>query len=170
MVVSLAPKLSIADLGGLLGGFDRLARVIPNAASIVGAGFNPVSFSAALAPGERERLVRLLGVLGQAPEVPEQDLEAYAVLTAMGPTYLWFQLHELAALGCSFGLQPGAADDAVASMAIGAVRAMRDSGLAPDEVMDLIPVRPLADEEEGWKAAYRTRLRAVFDRIRPAGG
>jgi pyrroline-5-carboxylate reductase len=168
IIVSLAPKLSISDLNDLLGGFDRLARVIPNAASMVGAGFNPVAFSSTLAPMDRESLLSLLRVLGQAPEVPEADLEAYAVLTAMGPTYLWFQLYELMSLARSFGLSPGAADEAVASMAIGAVRTMRESGLTREEVVDLIPVRPLADEEEGWKAAYRARLRAVLDRIRPA--
>lgn len=96
VVVSLAPKLTIAELAALLGGFGRVARVIPNAASVVGAGFNPVSFSPSLSPAGRDALVGLLRPLGQAPEVPERDLEAYAVLTAMGPTYLWFQLYELA--------------------------------------------------------------------------
>lgn len=168
IVVSLAPKLSIADMNGLLGGFDRIARVIPNAASIVGAGFNPVSFSPALPPVGRERLSSLLRGLGQAPEVPEADLESYAVLTAMGPTYFWFQLYELAAVARGFGLSASAADEAVASMVMGAVRTMCESGLAQEEVKDLIPFRPLAEEEEGWKAAYRERLRAVLDRIRPA--
>jgi pyrroline-5-carboxylate reductase len=168
IVVSLAPKLNIAAISGLLDGFDRLARVIPNAASIVGAGFNPVSFSPALPSVDRERLSSLLRDLGEAPEVPEADLEAYAVLTAMGPTYLWFQLYEITSLARSFGLSPGAAEEAVASMTIGAVRTMRESGLGQEDVVDLIPVRPMAEEEEGWKAAYRTRLRAVLDRIRPS--
>ena len=68
----------------------------------------------------------------------------------------------------SFGLPALAADEAVASMALGAVRTMRESGLTPGEVLDLVPVHPLADEEEGWKAAYRARLGAVLERIRPA--
>jgi pyrroline-5-carboxylate reductase len=47
IVVSLAPKFTIAKLTELLGGFARLARVIPNAPSVIGAGFNPVAFGAA---------------------------------------------------------------------------------------------------------------------------
>lgn len=53
-------------------------------------------------------------------------------------------------------------------MAMGAVRTMCESGLGPEEVVDRIPVRPLAEEEEGINTAYRTRRRAVLDRIRPA--
>jgi pyrroline-5-carboxylate reductase len=45
---------------------------------------------------------------------------------------------------------------------------MAKSGLSSAEVMDLVPVRPLAEDEPSVRMAYRTRLRAVFDRIRPA--
>ena len=110
IIVSLAPKLSIRDLSGRLGGFERLARVIPNAASMVGAGFNPVSLSSMLSPMDRERLLSLLRVLGQAPEVPEADLEAYAVLTAMGPTYFWPQWQALREVARGIGLSDVAAD------------------------------------------------------------
>jgi pyrroline-5-carboxylate reductase len=46
ILVSLAPKWTMARTGAALGGFGRLARVIPNAPSIVNKGFNPVSFAA----------------------------------------------------------------------------------------------------------------------------
>ncbi|MEX2132784.1 MAG: NAD(P)-binding domain-containing protein, partial [Acidimicrobiia bacterium] len=48
VIVSLAPQLTIAALGDVFGGFTRIARAIPNAPSIVGAGYNPVSFAALL--------------------------------------------------------------------------------------------------------------------------
>ena len=41
VVVSLAPKFTIARLTGLLGGFGRPARVIPNAPSLVNFGYQP---------------------------------------------------------------------------------------------------------------------------------
>jgi len=71
-------------------------------------------------------------------------------------------------LARTFGLAPGAADEALASMVLGAVRTMCESGLTPAEVVDLIAVWPPADEEEGWRAAHRARLRAALERIRPA--
>lgn len=168
VVVSLAPKWTLGSLRDLLGGHDRLARVIPNAPSIVGAGFNPVAFGPGLDAEGRERVQALLAPLGAAPEVPEPQLEAYAVIAAMGPTYLWFQLDLLATLGREFGLTGDAAAQAVAAMAVGSARALSESGLSPAEVIDLVPVRPMADEEAALVAAYRARLTAIHSKIRPA--
>ncbi|MCM2254183.1 MAG: NAD(P)-binding domain-containing protein [Vicinamibacteria bacterium] len=168
VVVSLAPKFTFAALRDLLGGHDRLARVIPNAPSIIGAGFNPTAFGPGLDAEGRDAVATLLAPLGRAPEVPESQLEAYAVIAAMGPTYLWFQLDLLATLGREFGLPAPAAAEAVNQMAIGAARTLAESGLTPAEVMDLIPVRPMADEEAALVAAYRTRLTAIHQKIRPA--
>lgn len=168
VVVSLAPKFTFAALRDLLGGHDRLARVIPNAPSIVGAGFNPVAFGPGLDADGRETVARLLAPLGAAPEVAEAQLEAYAVIAAMGPTYLWFQLDLLAALGREFGLSADAAAQCVAAMTVGSARTLAESGLPPAEVMDLIPVRPMAEEEAALVAAYRTRLTAIHAKIRPA--
>ena len=168
IVVSLAPKVTVDKLSSLLGGFDRLARLIPNAPSIVGAGFNPVAFGPGLdAAGAERQILGLLAPLGDTPVVDEANLEAYAVTSAMGPTYLWFQLYELRDLARSFGLSDEASALAVERMVAGALATM-DSELTPAEVMDLVAVRPLADAEPAVLDAYRTRLPAVMDRIRPA--
>ncbi len=167
IAVSLAPKVTVARLSSLLGGFERLARLIPNAPSIVGAGFNPVAFGPGLDASGRDALLALLGPLGHTPVVDEASLEAYAVTSAMGPTYLWFQLYELRELARSFGLSEEASAVAVEQMAAGALATMA-SELSQAEVMDLVPVRPLADAEPAVLEAYRTRLTAVMDRIRPA--
>ena len=168
IVVSLAPKVTMGRLSGLLGGFDRIARAIPNAPSIVGSGFNPIAFGAGLGTTDREAVLALLAPLGDAPVVEEATLEAYAVTAAMGPTYLWFQLYELRELGRSFGLSDEAAAAAVERMTRGALDTMSDSGLPPADVMDLVAVHPLSDAEPAFLEAYRTRLAAVMDRIRPA--
>ena len=166
MVISLAPKLTIARLSRLLGGFDRIARLIPNAPSIVGSGFNPVAFGRALTDADRAIILDLLAPLGDAPVVSEETLEAYAITAAMGPTYLWFQLYELRDLARSFGLSDKAAAAAVERMTRGALDTM-NAGMAPAEVMDLVAVRPLAEAEPTVLDAYRTLLTAVMERIRP---
>lgn len=43
VLISLAPKFSLEKLGGWLDGFPHLVRIIPNAASVIGAGFNPLA-------------------------------------------------------------------------------------------------------------------------------
>jgi pyrroline-5-carboxylate reductase len=166
VVVSLAPKVPIARLSDGLGGFSRIARMIPNAPAIVNKGFNPVAFSAAWPKDERKKLRRWLNVLGDCPETAEEKLEAYAVLTAMGPTYFWFQLYELEELGKTFGMTPIEAKECLAKMMKGTLKTMTDSGLSPAEVMDLIPVKPLGEEEANILNIYRTRLQGLYGKLK----
>jgi len=165
VLVSLAPKWTSARISAALGGFDRLARVIPNAPSIVNQGYNPIAFAPGLPEPERRQLRDLFSCWGAAPEVPEHDLEAYAVLTGMGPTYLWYQLYELADLGRSFGLPSETITTALAAMVEGTSRTMSESGLSPADVMDLVPVRPLAAIEPGVKEAYATTLAGLHRKL-----
>ncbi|HWH69581.1 MAG TPA: NAD(P)-binding domain-containing protein [Candidatus Sulfotelmatobacter sp.] len=168
VVVSLAPKFTIAKLSTLLGGFARLARVIPNAPSVIGAGFNPVSFSTTLDAAVRQSVVACLAPLGDSPEVAEEKLEGYAVLSAMGPTYFWFQLQALREVAAGFGLSEAEITPALKRMVCGATRTLLESGLTPTEVMNLIPVKPLADMEPQVTEMYRTRLPGVYQKIKPS--
>jgi pyrroline-5-carboxylate reductase len=167
MVVSLAPKHSFVRLKEMLGGFDRLARMIPNAPSVAGVGFNPISFAGALSADDRTSLTELLGVLGELPEVAEQKLEAYAILTAMGPTYFWPQWFELEALAVEFGLSSEEAANGLRAMVVGAIATMHKSGLSAEDVQDLIPVKPLSECEAMIRQTYRAKLTALMEKIRP---
>jgi pyrroline-5-carboxylate reductase len=166
ILVSLAPKISVAMLATTAGPL-RIARMIPNAPSLVGRGYNPVAYGPGLDEPARTTLARLFAPWGQAPEVAERQLEAYAVLTGMGPTYFWFQWQALRELASKLGLPPEEADGAIRAMVDGAMATLLDAGLTPPAVMDLIPVKPLADMESGVTAAYHTALSALHAKISP---
>lgn len=165
VLVSLAPKLSIAKLSEMLGGFQRIARSIPNAPSIINEGYNPLVFSSALSLTEKGEFKEFFGYFGECPEVEESTLEAYAIISAMGPTYLWFQLYELQTLAESFGISRDNAAAAIKHMVTGAADVMTESGLSPAQVMDLIPVRPLADDEAVIKEMYRKKLSGLYQKL-----
>ncbi len=165
IVVSLAPRVKLAALAAGLGGYGRIARVLPNAPSLVGAGYNPVAFGADLPERDRERLRALFEPVGAFPEVPEAALEAYALIAAMGPTYLWFQLLELERLGANFGLTQAELTRVVPAMVDGAVRTLYGSGLPPAEVLDLIPVKPLCADEDAIRSIYGDRLGALHAKL-----
>lgn len=167
ILVSLAPKFTIAKLSALLGGFARIARSNPNAPSIVGHGLNPIVFSSALAAPDRAAVLTLFAPLGDSPEIAEEKIEAYAVFTAMGPTYLWFQMQALREIATSLGLSAAEADAGLKRMVCGAARTLVDSGLTPAEVMDLVPVKPLAEMEPTVLEFYRTRIPALHQKIKP---
>ncbi|MCF7674591.1 MAG: NAD(P)-binding domain-containing protein [Akkermansiaceae bacterium] len=166
-VVSLAPKFTLAKLSEMLGGFQRLARVIPNAPSVVGCGFNPAAFAPGITPADKALLCALLEPLGEHPEVAESKLEGYALLTGMGPTYLWFQLQALREVAAGFGLDDAEIARGLEQMVGGAVATLLESGLAPAAVMDLIPVKPLAEMESQVTECYHTRLAALYQKIKP---
>ncbi|MBI5866016.1 MAG: NAD(P)-binding domain-containing protein [Planctomycetes bacterium] len=167
IVVSLAPRITIARISEMLGGFAGIARLIPNAPSIVNMGYNPIAFGAGLMPNDRERVRALLKPLGDCPVVDESRLEAYAILSGMGPTYFWPQLVELDALGRRFGLSEQESREALRAMAIGTVETLNQSGMSVEAVQDLIPVKPLADAMPALLEAYRTQLTELMDKIRP---
>jgi len=166
IIISLVPKIDISKISEKLGGFSRIARMIPNACSIINHGYNPVIFSPSIDESEKKELLRILAILGDCPEVDEEKLETYAIVGAMGPTYLWFQLYELERIGMKFGLSPQEARRAVSCMAEGSAKTMNESGLMPDEIMDLIPVKPLDEEEENIKSIYQAKLEAFFNKLK----
>jgi pyrroline-5-carboxylate reductase len=167
VLVSLAPKFTIAKLSEMLGSFGRIVRMIPNAPSVVGKGLNPVAFAPVIEAGDRSAIFQMLQPLGDCPEVPEEQLEAYAIIAAMGPTYFWPQLYELKSLAKSFGLSEEAAMEAMDKMLWGTVATMKDSGLSGEQVQDLIPVKPMAEETAALVVAYRQKLTGLMEKIRP---
>jgi pyrroline-5-carboxylate reductase len=164
-IVSLAPVLDFQALSAALGGHERLVRMIPNAPSRLGKGYNPVAYAPGSPPQDRVRLAPLWAALGQAPEVHESQIEAFAILAAMGPTYFWPQWQVLRELGTQFGLPAEAADDALKSMLHGAVDLLFTSGLSYEAVMDSVPGKPLAEVQEQFLAPYREKLPALHARL-----
>lgn len=165
VLCSLSPKVKLAALKDKLGGFDRLARMNPNAPTIIGQGYNPIAFGEGLPIAAREQLQALLKPLGQLPEVDEKSLESYAVISAMGPTYFGFQFAEVETLARSFGLDADAARQAMRAMLHGTVDMLFASGLPKDQALDLVPVRPMAEHEAEITAMLRNQLGAIFAKL-----
>ncbi len=161
LVVSLAPKVKAATIAGALG-TDRVVRMIPNAPSAIGAGYNPVFFSGGIDGESKQELKKMFAPWGDQPEVAEENLEAYAIVTAMGPTYFWYEIQKLRELAVSFGLEHEAADEAVQKMLDGAVRCLLAKGPG---AMDLIPVRPLQELEPTVTSAFETKLTGTFAKL-----
>jgi pyrroline-5-carboxylate reductase len=166
VVVSLAPKLTISMLSNTLGGHENIVRMIPNAPTIINKGYNPVVFSKGISSEEKSALMSLFGELGDCPEVPEENLEAYAIIAAMGPTYFWFQWQTLGELARSFGLTDEDSREALSKMIKGAADTMFSSSLTPVEVMDLVPVKPLSEDEETIRSIYTARLSALYSKLK----
>ncbi len=149
----------------MLTGVTRFVRMIPNAPSIIHQGYNPVVYGAGITADEKRNLQQIFKPWGEAPEVDEPKLEAYAIVTAMGPTYFWPQWVKLQQLGNKFGMSDAELTSGMVAMLNGSVDLMYHSGLSSVEVMDLIPVSPLKDDEKQIQDLFETKLTGLFNKL-----
>ena len=167
IVISLAPYYRINDISRLLDGYKRIVRMNPNAPSIIGRGYIPVSFSDALTREEKDSLISYFSVLGEVFEVKDELIETYTVITGMGPTYFWFQFKTLIDVACKLGLDEERAREAVHGMLKGAISLMFESSLSVENVMDLIPSKPLSEYESNIREILVSSIMATYRRISP---
>jgi pyrroline-5-carboxylate reductase len=166
IVVSLAPKISITKISEGLGGLKNIARVIPNAPSIVNEGYNPITFSPEISAESKLTILKLFRPLGETHEVAEELLEAYALFTGMGPTYFWFQFEHLRQLALKLGMEQTAVSSALRAMLEGAVKTYFDSGLNYTDIINLIPTKPLAEQEESVRSIYNSQLEPLYKKLK----
>ena len=164
--ISLAPKITIAKIASILL-IHQIVRLIPNATSVINHGYNPVSFASGMSEIQKSYILEMLNLLGHTFETSEEKLEGYALISAMLPTYFWFQWNELEALGTQMGLTETESRESVFETMSAALNTMYHSGMSPAEVMDLIPVKPIGENEAQIKTIYQEKLMGLFGKIKP---
>jgi len=167
ILISLAPKITIEKMASKLPNVKNLVRLIPNATSIINEGYNPVCFSEEMSEWKKESLLSIFRRMGRTFEVDEPKLESYAIMSAMLPTYFWFQWKELVDIGIQIGLTSEESENTVRDTLLAAIRTYFYAGLQPDQVIDLIPVKPIGDHESQIKAIYHDKLIPLFEKIKP---
>lgn len=167
VVISLAPKITIGNISAALGGIPNVVRMNPSASAIVNKGVNPVAFNMAMQTDVRQAFLELMSPLGSTPVVDESKIEAYAVISAMGHTYFFFQFQHLKELATGFGMDEQETRAALSGMIKGTVDTLFSSGLSYNEVDDLVPVKPMAEAEETIKGLYTQYLTAIYNKIKP---
>jgi pyrroline-5-carboxylate reductase len=166
LVISLAPKITIEKISSVLN-IKNIARMIPNATSYMNEGYNPVTFSKDFDISDKMDVLELLALLGNTFEVEEQKLEAYAILSAMLPTYFWFQWDALSKMGLQMGLTEDESRESVKKTIDAANKIFFESTLSPKEVMDLIPVKPIGENQDQITEIYQTKLSGLYAKIKP---
>lgn len=166
IILSLAPKITIEAIANTTA-VKKIARLIPNATSYINEGYNPVCFSKDFPNDEKILLNNMLNSLGKTVETEEQKLEAYAIISAMLPTYFWFQWDEIQKIGTQIGLNEEESKEAIKETLLSAIHLFYDSGLTSKEVIDLIPVKPLGNDENTIKGCFNNCLIPLFEKIKP---
>ncbi len=167
ILISLAPKITIKKIGTILKPLHQIIRLIPNATSIINHGYNPVSFAPEMSDIQKWYVLEMLNLLGHTFETSEEKLEAYAIISAMMPTYFWFQWAKLESIGQKMGLNNAECRETIYETLNAALNTMYQSGMKPAEVMDLIPVKPIAENESEITAMYQEKLFDLWGKLKP---
>ncbi len=160
-LISLAPKITIEKMASKVSS-KCIARMIPNATSYINEGYNPIAFAPEMEKEDRKEIKKLLKPLGKTIETDESKLEGYAIVSAMLPTYFWFQIQELEKIAQQCGLSEEEAAKTVKATLKRAIKTYYNSGLSPAEVMDLIPVKPIGEHETKIREIYQIKLMGLF--------
>lgn len=166
VIISLAPKITIEKIASKLEGVDNIVRLIPNATSYINEGYNPVCFSNSFTSQGKESIMKILRLLGHTFETEESKLEAYAIVSAMLPTYFWFQWYKMIEISKDLGLSKEESIETVKESLIAAVNTLFNSNLSKESVLDLIPVKPIADNEKEIEECLDTKLKGLFNKIK----
>jgi pyrroline-5-carboxylate reductase len=167
IIVSLAPKITIEKIVAGVVKTRKVLRLIPNATSYINEGYNPVSFGPGFSDVEKSGVMGLLTTMGNTFEVDEQKLEAYAIVSAMAPTYFWFQWETLVAIGERVGLESTESAQTVYKTLQAALNTQFGSGLTSERVRDLIPVKPICDHESEITEIFQEKLLGLYQKIKP---
>lgn len=166
LIVSLAPKITIGRIEDMLS-TRQIIRMIPNATSFMNKGINPVSFHGQFSESAKKKIMKLLKTAGKTFEVDESRLEAYAIVSAMLPTYFWFQWKTMEEIAMKTGFAEDEAKKIISKTLRRSISLYYASGLTPKEVMDLIPVKPIGEHEEEISGILETGLLGLFEKIKP---
>jgi pyrroline-5-carboxylate reductase len=146
LVISLAAGVPLARLEQEVGEAP-VVRVMPNTPALVGEAMNLVTFGRRVSEADRRLMRDLLDVLGKWFEVPDEQMDAWCALCAVGPTYIFPVIEALASAAASHGLDAEKALTAAAQVVGGAAHLVLESGRSPAELKPMISMRTLREEE-----------------------
>jgi pyrroline-5-carboxylate reductase len=108
-LVSLAAGVRLEWLEAALPSGVGVVRVMPNAPSKVGLGYNPVCWGSRVSGAGKARVRAVLDTLGETLEVPEEQLSWWVGLTGAAMRSLLPALEGMTDAGIEAGLEPSVA-------------------------------------------------------------
>ncbi len=165
LVFSLAPKITIEKIVNFLQ-VKNVVRMIPNATSFINEGYNPVAFHLEMSEQVKASFFDMVRPLGDCFEVLENKLEGYAIVSAMLPTYFWFQWKEMEKIAMETGLDKVEAQKTIQSTLNKSISLFYNSGLSSEEVIDLIPVKPIGENEDEIKSILNAKLLGLYSKLK----
>ncbi len=128
LYLSIAAGITTNHLATWLGAGSAIVRAMPNTPALIGAGVAGLYANAAVTNGQRALAEHLLGAVGVALWLDNEDLmDAVTAVSGSGPAYYFLLLELMERAGTRLGLPAGIARRLALETAYGATRLARES-------------------------------------------
>ncbi|WP_372808250.1 pyrroline-5-carboxylate reductase [Pontiella sp.] len=106
----------------------RVVRVMPNTPALIGRGAAGIAAGELATEFDLEIACTLLGAVGTAVVVTEEEIDAVTALSGSGPAYVFYLLESMLEAADQMGLKPGISRNLALATVIGAAELMLESG------------------------------------------
>lgn len=137
LVVSVAAGIGLDALCGWIG-HRRVVRVMPNTPCLVRAGMSAYCCGAEVTGEDKAWIESMLGSVGVAVEVAENQMDAVTGLSGSGPAYACLIIESLADGGVLAGLPRPLALQLATQTLLGTAKMIAETGQHPAALKDLV--------------------------------
>jgi pyrroline-5-carboxylate reductase len=143
VVVSFAAAMPLTRLEAIVPEGVAVARVMPNAPSLVHQGMNPVAFGASVMPEARALIEAVLTTLGDTIEVRDEQMNWCVGLTGAAMRSVLPVLEGMTQAGVEAGLSAAEARRVAAQVMAGTAAVALQTGLSFEEIKALTPMQTI---------------------------
>ena len=135
LVISIVAGAEIQTISDLIGGSERIVRVMPNTPALVQTGAHGLYASAAVNTRDRELSSQILAATGLTIWVDtEAQIDAVTAVSGSGPAYFFYLMESMILAGKSLGLDEKVATAVTLQTALGAAQMAITSSNSPAEL------------------------------------
>jgi len=139
----------------------KVVRAMTNMAAMVGEAATAFSPGPHFSPDDLETVRYLVGLLGEALELPESQLDAVTALSGSGPAYIAILIDALVTAGLKVGLPRDTAFRLATQTLVGTSKLLRETGMSITELRDAVTTpagTTIAGIYELEKGSFRTSM------------
>lgn len=126
LVISIMAGIPSAKISG--GRPIRVVRVMPNTPALVGMGAAGIAAGECATEADLELACTLLGAVGSAVVVKEEQIDAVTALSGSGPAYVFYLLENMLEAAKQMGLEEHISRELALATVMGAAKLMQESG------------------------------------------
>lgn len=171
ILVSMAAGITTEKIRGMTFPDCPIIRIMPNTSVAVGEGMILYTATENVMEAEINEFKGLMAGAGQFDALPEALMDAGSAVSGCGPAYIYLLIEALADGGVACGLPRDKAMAYAAQTALGAAKAVLETGVHPGELKDRVCspggstiAGVLALESGGFRAAAASAVIAGFKR------